>query len=59
LSKNKEQQLLSLAANAKINCTILGTVTSGEIHVNNEDWGNISTWKNKYDTAIENIMNNK
>ncbi len=59
LPKNKEQQLLSLAAKTKINCTVLGTVTSGEIQVNNEDWGNIRTWKNKYDTAIENIINTK
>lgn len=37
----------------------LGTVTSGEILVNNEDWGNISAWKNKYDNAIGNYLNTK
>ncbi len=37
----------------------LGTVTSGEILVNNEDWGNISAWKNKYDNAIGNYLNRK
>lgn len=34
----------------------LGTVTSGNISVDSENWGLISNWKNKYDTAIENII---
>jgi len=38
---------------AKISITDLGTVTSGTITVNNNDWGTIIDWKNKYDTAIE------
>jgi phosphoribosylformylglycinamidine synthase len=38
---------------AKISITDLGTVTSGAITVNNNDWGTIIDWKNKYDTAIE------
>ncbi|ANI89500.1 phosphoribosylformylglycinamidine synthase II [Arachidicoccus ginsenosidimutans] len=36
----------------------LGTVTSGEVIIDGNDWGNISEWKNKYDTAIENIIGN-
>jgi phosphoribosylformylglycinamidine synthase subunit PurL len=31
----------------------LGTVTSGNIIIAGEDWGNIALWKEKYDTAIE------
>ncbi len=34
----------------------LGTVTSGEVTVGDEDWGNISTWKNAYDTSIELLL---
>jgi len=34
----------------------LGSVTGGEIKVNNESWGNISDWKQKYDTAIEKLL---
>lgn len=34
----------------------LGIVTSSEIKVASDNWGNIQDWKNKYDTAIENIM---
>lgn len=35
----------------------LGTVTTGEIKVNGESWGNISDWKNEYDTVLEKEMN--
>jgi phosphoribosylformylglycinamidine synthase len=31
----------------------LGVVTGETIKVNGEDWGNVSTWKKSYDTAIE------
>jgi len=44
------------AAATGIPLTILGTVTGGSIRVNGQDWGNISSWKEKYDTAIENIL---
>jgi phosphoribosylformylglycinamidine synthase II len=31
----------------------LGTVTPGNILVGGEDWGNVTTWRDAYDTAIE------
>src|SRR5665213_663922 len=34
----------------------LGTVTSGDIKIDNEDWGSISQWENKYDEVIGNYM---
>ena len=34
----------------------LGTVTSGAIIIDKENWGEIKEWKNKYDTAIENYL---
>ncbi len=34
----------------------LGTVSGGEIMVDDENWGNISEWKKKYDTAIGNYL---
>ena len=34
----------------------LGTVTAGEIKVDDENWGNISDWKMKYDNAIGNYF---
>lgn len=54
------EQLAELQGDAMekgIGCTIIGKVTDGTISVNGADWGNIVTWKNKYDTAIENIIN--
>ncbi|HVM89214.1 MAG TPA: phosphoribosylformylglycinamidine synthase subunit PurL [Puia sp.] len=34
----------------------LGLVTSGSIEVDGQDWGNIFSWKEKYDNAIENLL---
>ena len=48
--------VLADVAKAGIACTILGTVTSGNIEVQEENWGHISDWKNGYDTAIENMI---
>ena len=45
------------AAKAGIATFVMGKVTGGAVKVEGEDWGNISTWKNKYDTAIENKLN--
>jgi phosphoribosylformylglycinamidine synthase subunit PurL len=44
------------AAKAGIATFVMGKVTGGTVKVEGEDWGNISTWKNKYDTAIENKL---
>jgi phosphoribosylformylglycinamidine synthase len=42
---------------AGISCTRIGTVTSGEIQVDGQPWGDIAAWKERYDTAIEHYMN--
>ncbi|MGJ7032169.1 phosphoribosylformylglycinamidine synthase subunit PurL [Niabella hirudinis] len=34
----------------------IGTVSSGAVIVNGEDWGAIGYWKDKYDTAIEGYL---
>jgi phosphoribosylformylglycinamidine synthase len=34
----------------------LGVVTNGPVEVDGMDWGEISYWKEKYDTAIENFL---
>src|SRR5690606_7869777 len=34
----------------------LGTVTEDKIDVDGEDWGSITDWSRKYDTAIHNIL---
>lgn len=37
----------------------IGIVTNGEIIVNDENWKNVQTWKQKYDSALTNILHNK
>ncbi|CAN5768448.1 phosphoribosylformylglycinamidine synthase subunit PurL [soil metagenome] len=56
-SKEQAESLKYKAASAGIPVTILGTVTSSEIKVNGESWGNTIAWKEKYDTAIEKLLN--
>ena len=34
----------------------LGVVTAGSIEVDGMNWGSIAEWKEKYDTAIENLL---
>ena len=36
--------------------TQIGVVTNGVLQVNGEDWGSIKTWKQKYNTAIEQML---
>ena len=36
--------------------TRLGTVTAADISIDGNAWGSIQDWKEKYDTAIENII---
>ena len=58
VQKSMLETVMAQIQNAGISAEMLGTVTSGEIHINGIDFGNISAWKEKYDTAIENILNN-
>jgi phosphoribosylformylglycinamidine synthase len=55
-SKQKAESLKQKAESSHIAFTALGTVTSGEIKINGEDWGSIIDWKEKYDTAIEKLL---
>lgn len=56
-TKDQLPVIESAAQKAGISLTVLGTVTSGIITVNNEAWGSIHEWKNLYDTAIEKLIN--
>ena len=35
----------------------IGKVTDGEISVGEDNWGDIDSWKQRYDTAIEKHLN--
>ena len=56
-AKNKLQELKHKAASAGADIEVLGTVTSSAVKINGENFGDISAWKNLYDTAIEKILN--
>jgi len=43
----------NMAKSFGIHFANIGTVTNGEVIVDNENWGAIANWKNEYDTAIE------
>ena len=55
-AKLNADSLQHKALSTGIPVTVLGTVTSSNIKVNNEDWGSIAEWKEKYDTAIEKLL---
>jgi len=57
VSKDKLSELLKKANEASVTITELGKVTTSNIHVNGIDWGSITSWKDKYDTAIEKLLN--
>ncbi len=55
-----DKQLATIKQRAAANnipVTLLGKVTSGTIRIAGEDWGPITAWKDKYDTAIEHWIN--
>ena len=55
-------QVASIEAAAKkfnIEFALMGKVTNGSIQVDGESWGTIDSWKNSYDTAIENKLASK
>ena len=56
-SRQQAEHLMHSAKTAGIVVAELGTVSVGVITVNGENWGNIAVWKEKYDTAIEKLLN--
>ncbi len=56
-SRQQKEHLMHSAKTAGIVVAELGTVSGGDITVNGENWGNIAVWKEKYDTAIEKLLN--
>ncbi len=52
------EEFLILAEQLGIEVDELGKVTAGNVIVNDDNWGNISEWKESYDTAIEKMIEN-
>lgn len=55
-TKQQAEDIKHKAASNNIPVTALGCVTSGQVKVNGENWGNIIDWKDKYDNAIGNLL---
>jgi phosphoribosylformylglycinamidine synthase subunit PurL len=56
VSKENRNDFVLLLEKLNIGSTYLGTVTDGAIKINDENWGSIGAWKDKYDTAISNLL---
>jgi len=58
ISVNEQQTAAveKLLSTATIPFEKLGTVTSGDIIIDGDNWGTIVDWKNKYDNAIGNLL---
>jgi len=56
VASGKENSFEETLAATGVPFVKIGTVTEGEISIDNVSWGDISAWKEKYDTAIETYM---
>ncbi len=56
VADNQMEDFLKLTEQLGVEIDELGKVTSKNVMVNDSDWGNINEWKHKYDTAIENMI---
>ena len=56
VSDDGMEGFLTLAEQLGIEVDELGKVTAGNVIVNDDNWGNISEWKESYDTAIEKMI---
>jgi phosphoribosylformylglycinamidine synthase len=53
---NQVDTVLKMASSMNVAASVIGSVTSSNIKVQGEDWGSIASWKNAYDTSIENKL---
>ena len=56
VKKENRNDFMMLLEKMEMTVTYLGTVTSGSINIDNQDWGNINEWKEKYDNAISSLL---
>ncbi len=56
VSKENNENFQAFINKQALQVQFIGQVTTSQILVNGEDWGNIAGWKNKYETAIGKLM---
>jgi len=54
----KKENTHEFEASLNIPYEKIGAVTAGETILNGESWGNIQSWRDKYDNAIGNYFQN-
>ena len=59
VSAAQEEAFVSFVMATNVPVALLGTVSAGSVGIDGEDWGNIASWKKKYDNAISEILSNK
>jgi phosphoribosylformylglycinamidine synthase len=56
VGKSNEANVELTLKTANVPFKKIGTVTKGDIKIDNASWGSIKDWKQKYDCAIENLL---
>ncbi|MBL0056176.1 MAG: phosphoribosylformylglycinamidine synthase subunit PurL [Chitinophagaceae bacterium] len=56
VAKEDRNDFNMLLEKMEMTATYLGQVTTGKISINGKDWGQISSWKEKYDNAIGQLL---
>jgi phosphoribosylformylglycinamidine synthase len=56
VDKDSEARFEAFVHNHSVPCTLIGKVTSQEVMVDGNDWGDINHWKKSYDNAIADFM---
>lgn len=56
VTAEQESAMLDILSAHGVPCEMLGKVTSGAINIDGENWGDIESWKQRYDGAIEQFL---
>ncbi len=54
--KKNKHAIVDLLQSMNVPFSEIGIVTANEVIVDNENWGRINEWKDKYDNAISNLL---
>lgn len=57
IDPEKEEEFIDMIGLTGVPCCTIGTVTNGSIIIDEEDFGNIKDYKEKYDTSFSKRMN--
>ncbi len=53
----KEDAFIEIMSRHEVDFSNIGVVTSAMIYIDKDRWGSIGTWKDSYDSALENALN--